>query len=181
MVGSGRITFLFFFTKTMSKEGANFAFIDNQNLYQGIKELNWRLDWKKFRTYLLEKYKVSRAYLFLGYVEENQKMYKFLERAGFFLRFKKTSFDSNHKVKGNVDVFLTLQTIIEINDYNKALIVTSDGDFYPLVEYLIKQDKLLSVLSPDEHICSRLLKQSAYSKINYLSSLKEKIGQAGRK
>lgn len=161
----------------MSKEGANFAFIDTQNLYQGVKDSGWRLDWGKFRKYLFEKYQIGRAYLFLGYIKENRKMYNYFENAGFILRFKKTSVGSDHNVKGNVDVFLTLQAVLEFNDYNQALIVTSDGDFYPLVEYLIKKDKLTSVLSPHIKTCSKLLKETAHPKIDYLFSLRSKIGQ----
>lgn len=165
----------------MPKEGANFAFIDTQNLYQGVKDLGWRLDWKKFRAYLSDKYDVGRAYLFLGYIKENEKMYRYFEKQGYILRFKKISAGPHNKPKGNVDVFLTLQAILEINNYGRAVVVTSDGDFYPLVDHLIKQDKLGSVLSPDKRICSRLLKDSAYSKISYLSDLKEKIEQTNNK
>jgi uncharacterized LabA/DUF88 family protein len=46
------------------------------------------------------------------------------------------------KVKGNVDAELVLHAMIEYPNYDKALIVTGDGDFFCLVEYLIKQDKL---------------------------------------
>ncbi len=161
----------------MSKEGANFAFIDTQNLYQGVKNLGWRLDWRKFRRYLLEKYNISRAYLFLGYIKENEKMYRYFRDVGYTLRFKKTSFGSNNKPKGNVDVLLTLQTILEVDDYLKMVIITSDGDFYPLVDYLIKKDKLASVLSPHIRTCSKLLKEAAHPKIDYLSDLRSKIEQ----
>lgn len=37
----------------------NYAFIDAQNLYLAIKELGWKIDYKKFRIYLKEKYKVA--------------------------------------------------------------------------------------------------------------------------
>ena len=157
------------------KEGNNFAFIDNQNLYQGVKELGWRLDWKKFRRYLLEKYQVSRVYLFLGYVKENKKMYEYLERAGFILRFRKISKGNDKDIKGNVDVLLTLQTILEINDCNQVVLITSDGDFYPLVDYLIEKDKFLTILSPHSNKCSHLLKESAHPRIGYLNNLRNKI------
>ncbi len=50
----------------------NFAFIDSQNVHLGIATLGWKLDWRRFRVYLQEHYGVSRAYLFIGYVPENQ-------------------------------------------------------------------------------------------------------------
>lgn len=46
----------------------NYAFIDSQNLNLGIKSLGWKLDFVKYRRYLREKYGVTTAYLFIGYV-----------------------------------------------------------------------------------------------------------------
>ena len=42
----------------------NYAFIDSQNLNLGIQLLGWKLDYKKFRIYLKEKYNVTKAYIF---------------------------------------------------------------------------------------------------------------------
>lgn len=44
----------------MKKELTNYAFIDGQNLNLGIKSLGWKLDFKKFRIYLEEKYAVKK-------------------------------------------------------------------------------------------------------------------------
>lgn len=52
-----------------------YAFIDSNNLNLGIEALGWKLDWRKFRVYLKEKYNVSNAYLFIGYVPTNQDLY----------------------------------------------------------------------------------------------------------
>ena len=57
------------------KAGNNYAFIDSQNLNLGINKLNWKLDFKKFRIYLKEKYKVSQVFLFIGFIPENQDLY----------------------------------------------------------------------------------------------------------
>jgi len=48
----------------------NYAFIDSQNLNLGVKNQGWRLDFKKFRVYLAEKYCVKVAYLFIGYIQK---------------------------------------------------------------------------------------------------------------
>src|SRR3989338_9857476 len=169
--------FLFLIKKFMiQKGGNNFAFIDSQNVYQGTKELGWRLDWHRFRIYLREKYEVSRAYLFLGYIPKNEKMYKLLENADFVLCFKKVT-NVHGEIKGNVDVNLTLKAILEKDNYDQAILVTSDGDFYPLVEYLTSINKLYTILSPCETTCSKLLKESAKKRIYFMQRLKDKIGQ----
>ncbi|MDD5071770.1 MAG: hypothetical protein PHQ42_03475, partial [Patescibacteria group bacterium] len=72
----------------MRKEINNYAFIDSQNLNLGIKSLGWKLDFKKFRIYLKDKYRVNKAYLFLGYIPENQNMYRKLQEYGYILIFK---------------------------------------------------------------------------------------------
>ena len=55
-----------------------YAFIDSQNLYLGISDSGWNLDYQKFRNYLRTKYRVSKAYLFIGYVPKNTNLYKYL-------------------------------------------------------------------------------------------------------
>jgi len=46
----------------MEKNARNYAFIDAQNLNLGIQELGWKLDYRKFRRYLREKYASERSW-----------------------------------------------------------------------------------------------------------------------
>lgn len=160
----------------MQKELNNYAFIDSQNLNLGIQELGWKLDFRKFRTYLKEKYGVSKAYLFIGYIPENQDMYNFLQEYGYLLVFKPVLKNKDGDVKGNVDADLVLQTMIDFNKYNKAVIVTSDGDFYCLVKYLYNKNKLEKVMSPNKRKCSVLLTRTAKERIVFMDNLKERLG-----
>ena len=154
----------------------NFAFIDSQNLNLGIQSLGWKLDYKKFRIYLKEKYAVSKAYLFIGYVGSNERLYTSLQEAGFILIFKPVVLNHDKEcIKGNVDAELVLHTMIEYKNFDKAVITTSDGDFYCLVKYLYEQNKLRIILSPYKKTCSKLLKQSAKEKIVYMDNLKNKL------
>ena len=50
----------------------NIAFLDGQNLHLGTTENGWKINYKKLRVYLKEKYDVSEAYYFLGYVSEKE-------------------------------------------------------------------------------------------------------------
>jgi len=159
----------------MKKIENNFAFIDSQNLNLGINKLNWKLDFKKFRVYLKEKYRVSQAFLFIGFIPENQDLYSSLQKDGYILIFKPVLFDGEQKPKGNVDADLVLQAMIEFNNYDQAVIVSSDGDFYCLVKYLYEKGKLARVMSPDVKNCSKLLKKTAKEKIVFMDNLKNKI------
>ena len=87
--------------------------------------------------------------------------------------------DAGH-VKGNVDADLVLQAMIDFPKYDKAIIVTSDGDFYSLVKYLRDQEKLEFVMSPYVKTCSSLLKKFAKEKIIFMDNLKGKLEYVGR-
>ena len=159
----------------MKKESNNYAFIDSQNLNLGIQKLGWKLNYQKFRIYLTEKYGVKKAYIFIGFVALNQSLYDRLQEAGFILKFKPTVPDANGNIKGNIDADIVLRAALELNDYDKAVIVSSDGDFYSLVQYLYDNNKLEVVLSPDIKNCSSLLKQTAKDKMQFMNNLRNKL------
>jgi len=162
----------------MKKDKNNYAFIDGQNLYLGVEELGWRLDYQKFFLYLRHKYQVKKAYIFIGYVPWNQELYKSFQEIGYILVFKPILIPKDgSKPKGNVDADLVLRAMIDYPLYDKAVIVTSDGDFYSLVEHLYSSGKLRVVLAPHKKNCSILLRKKAKERIDFLDNLKEKLPQ----
>ena len=157
------------------KQKVVYAFIDSQNLNLAIRDQGWVLDWVKFRIYLKEKYEVTKAYLFIGYVEGNGNLYRALQEYGYILIFKPTMDLPDGRVKGNVDAELVLHTMIEYNHYDRAIIVTGDGDFYCLIDYLNKQGKLLCLLVPNVYKYSKLLKPFAPNKLDFMNNLQKKL------
>ncbi|MDD5623741.1 MAG: NYN domain-containing protein [Candidatus Peribacteraceae bacterium] len=153
----------------------NYAFIDAQNLNLGVRSMGWKIDWRKFRTYLAHKYRVQKAFLFVGYLPEQQRLYSALQQAGFILVFKTVLVTRDGKVKGNVDAELVLHAMIEYPNFARAIIVTSDGDFACLVEYLSEKGKLLKVVSPTHQHCSVLLRRVAKDRIAFLQDLHSKL------
>lgn len=153
---------------------SNYAFIDSQNLNLAIRKQNWILDFRRFRRYLEDKYKVSKAFIFIGFILQNQDLYTSLQKCGYILIFKPTLQLPDGKVKGNVDAELVLHAMIEYSNYNKALIVTGDGDFYCLVDYLIKNDKLLKLMIPNRRRYSSLFRK-LMPHIVFMNELKEKL------
>lgn len=153
----------------------NFAFIDSQNVNLGINAIGWKLDWRRLRVHLSEHYGVTRAYIFIGYVPENQALYRSLQSYGYILIFKPVMYRKDGKPKGNVDAELVLQAMIDYADYERAVIVTSDGDFACLVQYLYERKKLDRVLSPNRKGCSVLLKRAARERIDFLEDGRKKL------
>lgn len=164
---------------------ATYAFIDSQNLNLGTSKditkqgkiiyKGWKLDFKKFRRYLTDKFRVDKAFLCIGYIKQNEKLYKQLSSYGYNLVFKPTVKDSLGKSKGNVDAELVLHAAaIEFSEYDKAVIVSGDGDFYCLYEFLDKNKKLFKIIIPNRKSESSLLKHFQGYKV-FLIRDKDKV------
>jgi uncharacterized LabA/DUF88 family protein len=158
------------------EENKNYAFVDSQNLNLGIKSSGWKIDFQRFRVYLKDKYSVEKAFLFIGYIKGNEKLYADLQKFGYICIFKPTLELPDGKVKGNVDAELVLHTILEKDNYEKAVIVSGDGDFHCLVDHLIDVNKLEVVLIPNEKKYSSLLKQEKIKPfLRFVSRLENKL------
>jgi hypothetical protein len=152
-----------------------FAFIDSQNLNMGVSTSfkrrgsnykGWKLDFVKFRKFLSDKYRVDTAFLFIGNLPGNESLYEYLQRAGYILVLKPTTTykekDGQIRVKGNVDTDLVLYAAAkEISDYDKAVVVSGDGDFLSLYDYLVENDKLAKIVIPNKQNYSQLLNKYA--------------------
>ena len=152
-----------------NKKQIVYAFIDSQNLNLGVRSQGWKLDWRKFRQYLRNKYNTEKAYLFIGQVPGNESLYTFLQESGYILIFKPTlerKVGTKIIIKGNVDAELVLHcAAIEFTKYNQAIIVAGDGDYHCLLEYLESQNKLFKLIIPNRYSESRLLSRFQNYKI----------------
>ena len=153
----------------------NYAFIDAQNVNLAIKDQWWNLDWKRLRVYLKDKYKVSRAYLFIGYIVSNADLYSFLQKCWFLLIFKPVLTLKSWKTKWNVDAELVLQAMVDYKKYNKAVIITWDWDFACLIWHLRKQSKLKKLIVPNYNRYSSFLKIEWQWFIDSLTNLRKKL------
>ncbi|HSX30714.1 MAG TPA: NYN domain-containing protein [Candidatus Saccharimonadales bacterium] len=150
----------------------NYAFIDSQNLNLGVQKIGWKMDWRRFRLWLQEKYNVTHAFMFIGYMAENESLYELMHEHGYLIVLKPTleikakpeeeqppsGEEQKPIVKGNIDADLVLYAMKEYRNYDKAVIVSGDGDFYGLIEFLAERQKLLRLLTPNQRY-STLLKQ----------------------
>ena len=162
----------------MVKRANNYAFIDSQNLNLSIRALGWKLDFRRFRVYLKEKYNITEAYLFIGYLPGNSELYTSLQKYGYICVFKPTLELPDGMVKGNVDAELVLHTMIQYKKFDKALLVSGDGDFFCLVQYLLEQNKLLKLFIPNQNRYSGLFKRLSTPENNifdFVSTLRHKL------
>lgn len=165
----------------MKSNPKNVAYIDGANLHNGSTRLPWKFDYARFRVWLRDKYGVEQAYLFLGMMPKYNELYKSLQEQGYTLIFKDVIYDNNGKAKGNCDadiVVLAMQDAYE-NKFERTVLVSSDGDYAPLVKFLISKQKMLTVVSPygtsltpeGTKQCSVLLKRTGV-KIAYIADQK---------
>lgn len=162
-------------THTHTQEPGNYAFIDSQNLNLSIQQLGWKLDFYRFRRYLSEKYNVTRALIFVGYIEENADLYNHLINVGYELVYKPTLAYKDGTTKGNVDAEIVLHTMIEWPNYHQAVIVSGDGDFYSLIEHLIAHNKLSKLVVPNKFNYSSLLKRFDSQYLAFVSDLRSRM------
>lgn len=152
----------------------NIAFIDGQNLHLGIKQSGWAIDHEKFRVYLKEKYRITEAYYFLGFVSEDQQdLYDKLQKAGFILSFREHSAALRGQKKGNVDcdiVFSIMKKLVDNESFGKVFIVSGDGDYKKLVDFLIKKERFAKMLFPNREFASSLYKSLGGEFFDYLES-----------
>jgi uncharacterized LabA/DUF88 family protein len=189
-----------------AKRPNTYAFIDSQNLNLGTQRMGWKLDWRKFRQYLADKHGVTKAYTFIGYMSENEQLYEYMHELGYLVVLKPTvdislSHEANDKtavhqaaaktgddkekekekpiVKGNVDAELVLYAMKELPNYSQAIIVSGDGDFFSLAEYLQERGKLAHILTPNWQYSSLL--KAFDDKIIRLDQLRRQLSYHDRK
>lgn len=176
--------------RSRNKPTGTYAFIDSQNLNLGVQKAGWKMDWKKFRQYLADEHNVTKAYMFIGYMAENEAMYNQLYEAGYLIVLKPTvettmpakdaAENTNGKkeerkpvIKGNIDAELVLYAMKEMSNYKDAIIVSGDGDFYCLVEYLAEKKRLAHIMTPNWQYSTLLKSYETY--IIRLDQLRKKL------
>lgn len=156
-------------------------YIDGNNLYRAATELGYKIDYKRFRNWLRQKYSPEKVYIFIGLVPSRTSFYEHLQESGFILVFKQTV-SVGGTIKGNCDAELVLKAVSDF--YTKTctscFLLTGDGDFGCLVEFLRDHNALKGVLSPDEKKCSILLKNKNIE-ITFLNKLYHKFSTEIRK
>ena len=158
----------------MENNKINIAYIDAANLDKALKlTLQWVLDYNSFRVWLKEKYKVEKAYIFIGLIPKYKNLYTYLQECGFEIAFKDVLYHDG-KPKGNCDSDLLMKASQDLYEgrLNKAMLIASDGDYAPLVRILIEKDSLEIILSPaPPDKCSVLLKRTG-ANIAYINDQK---------
>ena len=161
------------------KKEQNYVFIDGQNLYLETKKYNWSIDYKKLKIYLKDKYNICKIFYFWGYYkDENKLMYKKMDKIGYIQIFKEHSINQISNKKGNIDsnlIFEIMKKICSKEKFNHIILISGDGDYKKLVNYMLYKNKFKKILFPSKKSASNLYKKLGNEYIDFLD--KEKIKQ----
>ena len=133
----------------------NHAFIDAQNFHLSTTKASapWRVDLARFRVYLSAKYKCSKAYYFIGAFDPRREcLYTAIQDSGFIIMFREHGMGLAGRKKGNVDVdivFSVMRSICEQEPFDGVVLVSGDGDYKRMVDYLIAKERFCKLLIPD--------------------------------
>lgn len=159
------------------KNLVNIAYIDGANLHKGVESSAWKLDYRKFRSWIRQKFNVDEASLFIGLMPKHANLYTVLQDAGYKLVFKEVIYDGEGNAKGNCDADLVLHATRDFFErgVTSVVLVSSDGDYAPLVKFWLEKDVLCTIVSPaPTQKCSILLKKTG-APIVYLDDVKHKL------
>ncbi len=120
------------------------------------------IDYHKLRVYLSDKYRINKAYYFLWFREKENVLYEKLQEAGFILVFNLKGETLKSNKKWNVDtnlVFTLMKKHIE-EKMNGVVLISGDGDYKMMVDYLIEKKVFLKLLAPNLKYSSSLYRNA---------------------
>ena len=155
------------------------TYIDASNLKFGVEQSGWELDYKSFRSWLRDKFDVSRVILFMGLIPDNSELYNHLQSIGYDISFKPTITNKEGKTKGNVDgeLILTIAKDFYENKLKSVVLVSGDGDYHCIVEFLKEKNIPITIVSPNRKYLSLLLKRTNVSIVildEFIENLRQK-------
>ena len=114
----------------------------------------------------------------MGLIPKNAKLYNFLQNIGYDIIFRPTLTNKDGKTKGNVDSEMVLHIISDFYEKRtgSVVLVTGDGDFYCVVDFLKNKNMSIKIIAPNGQFLSYLLKQTNVP-IVYLDNFSKKLGK----
>ena len=131
-------------------------FIDGSNLYAASRALGFDIDYKLLRQEFMRRGKLLRAFYYTALLESEEysplrPLVDWLQYNGFTMVTKpaREYVDSQgrRKVKGNMDIELTIDAMEIAPHVDHIVLFSGDGDFRILVETLQRRGRRVSVVS----------------------------------
>lgn len=136
-------------------------FIDGSNLYAAAKTLDFNIDYKRLLNFFANKGQLIRAFYFTALLEDQEyspirPLVDWLDYNGYTMVTKAakefTDEAGRKKIKGNMDIELAVDLMEMAYSIDHAVILSGDGDFRRLVEYVQRKGLRVTVVST---LCSK--------------------------
>jgi len=115
------------------------VFVDAQNMYHSAKNLyRAKVNFKKILETAVGERMLVRAFAYVIKTESGEEtaFIEALEKSGYEIRVKDLQIFPGGMKKADWDVGMAIDAVILADKVDVAVLVTGDGDFIPLVEYL---------------------------------------------
>ncbi|MGE0850811.1 MAG: NYN domain-containing protein [Hyphomicrobiaceae bacterium] len=131
-------------------------FIDGANLYATAKALGFDIDYKRLLALFRTKGQLVRALYYTALAEDQEyssirPLVDWLDYNGYTMVTKPTKEFTDalgrRKIKGNMDIELTVDAMRLVESLDHVVIFTGDGDFRALVAALQLRGRRVSVVS----------------------------------
>ncbi len=152
------------------------VFIDVQNLYYTARHLySSKVNFGAILKEVISGRKLIRAmaYVVKAQIPEEKAFFEALSKSGFEVKTKELQIFADGTKKGDWDVGLAMDIIKMAPALDSVVLVSGDGDYVPLVEYLQNHGKLVEVAA-----FGRSSSQNLVSKVDDfldLDSIKQKV------
>jgi uncharacterized LabA/DUF88 family protein len=151
-------------------KGKTAVFIDAANIELSAKDLGFKIDYKKLKSFLNGQGQI--VYLGFYTVRFNNKAHDgfltVLKTIGYKLVTKSVKVIRNRERnlgdirKANFDVEIAVEAMKRINEYGSLILFSGDSDFHYLVKELRKRGKKIIVVSLRYHISKELIESTDY-------------------
>jgi uncharacterized LabA/DUF88 family protein len=165
-------------------------FIDGANLYATAKSLGFDIDYKRLLALFQSQGRLLRALYYTALAEDQEyssirPLIDWLDYNGYSMVTKPTKeftdASGRKKIKGNMDIELTVDAMELSEHLDHVILFSGDGDFRSLVQALQQKGKRVSVVSTmntQPPMVSDELRRQADQFID-LADLEEKICRVG--
>ena len=138
------------------------VFVDVQNMYYSAKNLyGRRVNFSQILSTAASSRQLIRAiaYVIKASMPEEQSFFDALEKAGFEVKSKEVQIFPGGVKKGDWDVGIALDMIRLAPRLDALVLVSGDGDYVPLVEYLRNQGHRVEVIAFGKSTSAKLISE----------------------
>ncbi|MFH1030547.1 MAG: NYN domain-containing protein [bacterium] len=162
--------------------GKVYIFIDAENIFYSQRTLGWRISYEKLMAYFKKECGDEiKCFIYTGIDETNLRQRKFLDMLdinGYIIRSKVAKkiriSKNNFKWKNNLDLELAFEMVDTIKNYDTAILMSGDSDFYVPIDRIKQQRKRIIVMSTRGSISMELLERAKFID---LRKIKKEIAQ----